>query len=567
MGGTLLLADDSITIQKVVELTFAETDHRVATVSSGRELFQRLPEVRPDVILCDVVMPDQNGYEVCQALKSDPATLHLPVILLTGTFEPFDRDRALAAGCDAIITKPFEARELIAVVEDMLARSRSLAPAPGDEFAAPGGFGDDEVPSIDYTTTGFEQMTPPVAVELALSEEGIELTASSFARPTPAVPPELAVPVPEPAAPHFDQDAAPAPAWEAAPADEAGVFEVPPPLAPAVEQDDTHPAGVRAAVEVSGEADEHVFAPEPLAAPAPEWDEAPTAFQVDDEAPAFVQSAVSRPDSAEVGEESSLMGPEVSPAEVMAAPPEFEEGAAAMAAAEATLEVAVAEPGADEFPAAPVMGASLAAAAFAASEAESDASMEPNEGPPVRAPWETGPVTSPVVGVIESVHTEVSNEIIERIVEQVLARIPESVPAMVEPVIGDGEIERVAARVAALLPPQPPAELAEGALASLAGRLVPHLPVPAMVEPVIGDGEIERVAARIAALRPEPVAAPAPVAPAELSDEEVDRIARRALEMVAPRLEQIAWEVIPDLAEMLVRRRIAELEKQAEDEN
>jgi CheY-like chemotaxis protein len=74
MAGTLLLADDSITIQKVVELTFAETNHKVIAVGSGRDLFRRLPEIKPDVVLCDVVMPDMNGYEVCQTLKSDPAT-------------------------------------------------------------------------------------------------------------------------------------------------------------------------------------------------------------------------------------------------------------------------------------------------------------------------------------------------------------------------------------------------------------------------------------------------------------------------------------------------------------
>jgi CheY-like chemotaxis protein len=104
MGGTLLLADDSITIQKVVELTFAETDHTVVAVGSGRELLTRVSEVRPDVVLCDVVMPDMSGYEVCQTLKSGSDTLRIPVILLTGTFEPFDRDRALASGCDAIVT-------------------------------------------------------------------------------------------------------------------------------------------------------------------------------------------------------------------------------------------------------------------------------------------------------------------------------------------------------------------------------------------------------------------------------------------------------------------------------
>jgi len=120
MSGTILLADDSLTIQKVVELTFADTGHTVVTVSSGDELLEKLPGVRPDLVICDVVMPGTDGYSVCQTLKSDPATLHIPVVLLTGTFEPFDRDRALAAGCDEIITKPFEARKLVAAVESLL---------------------------------------------------------------------------------------------------------------------------------------------------------------------------------------------------------------------------------------------------------------------------------------------------------------------------------------------------------------------------------------------------------------------------------------------------------------
>ncbi|MFZ5787767.1 MAG: response regulator, partial [Acidobacteriota bacterium] len=197
MGGTLLLADDSITIQKVVELTFAETDHAVVAVGNGRDLLQRLAQVNPDVVLCDVVMPDMNGYDVCQTLKSDPATLHIPVILLTGTFEPFDRDRALAAGCDAIVTKPFEARELIATVEDLLQRSMSAKGAAEDEGQPMAELGVPEgVPSLDFTTTGFEKMVPPPPKPQLPPEEGIELTSSalgrSFSAPPPPAPPELA---------------------------------------------------------------------------------------------------------------------------------------------------------------------------------------------------------------------------------------------------------------------------------------------------------------------------------------------------------------------------------------
>jgi len=119
MSRTILLADDSLTIQKVVELTFADTEYSVLAVSSGDELLLQLPECKPDIVICDVIMPGRDGYDVCQEIKSNPGSLHLPVILLTGTFEPFDRDRALAAGCSEIITKPFEAKKLVEAVEKL----------------------------------------------------------------------------------------------------------------------------------------------------------------------------------------------------------------------------------------------------------------------------------------------------------------------------------------------------------------------------------------------------------------------------------------------------------------
>lgn len=128
MTRRILLADDSLTIQKVVELTFADTDYEVVAVSSGDELLRRLPDSSADVIICDVIMPGRDGYDVCQEIKSNPDFLHLPVILLTGTFEPFDRDRALAAGCSEIVTKPFEAKKLVDAVERLATAAR---PGPG----------------------------------------------------------------------------------------------------------------------------------------------------------------------------------------------------------------------------------------------------------------------------------------------------------------------------------------------------------------------------------------------------------------------------------------------------
>ena len=122
MPKKILLADDSLTIQKVVELTFSDSGYELVCVSNGQKALERIQQDRPDLVLADVVMPEKNGYEVCEAIKSSPATARIPVILLSGTFEPFDRERAERIGADAIVSKPFDSQQLIAQVELLLDR-------------------------------------------------------------------------------------------------------------------------------------------------------------------------------------------------------------------------------------------------------------------------------------------------------------------------------------------------------------------------------------------------------------------------------------------------------------
>jgi CheY-like chemotaxis protein len=139
MGKKILLADDSITIQKVIELTFSDEDFEVVTVGNGRLAVEKVQDVRPDLVLCDIIMPEKDGYEVCDFIKKTPSLAHIPVLLLTGAFEPFDQDRATRVGCDGFLAKPFEPQTLIAKVKDLLnqASTRTMSPPRAVPAAPP----------------------------------------------------------------------------------------------------------------------------------------------------------------------------------------------------------------------------------------------------------------------------------------------------------------------------------------------------------------------------------------------------------------------------------------------
>ena len=87
---TILLADDSITIQKIVNLTFSGEGIEVVTVGNGEAAVKKIHEIHPALVLADIFMPGKNGYEVCDYIKTDPSLSATPVILLVGAFEPFD---------------------------------------------------------------------------------------------------------------------------------------------------------------------------------------------------------------------------------------------------------------------------------------------------------------------------------------------------------------------------------------------------------------------------------------------------------------------------------------------
>lgn len=127
---TLLLADDSLTIQRLVELTFAKEDIAVVVTADGEQAISVLGHTTPDIVLADVGMPKRDGYELARFIKNTPALARVPVVLLTGAFEPVDPDRAREVGADSVMAKPFEPQALVAKVHELLKARRQDAPAP-----------------------------------------------------------------------------------------------------------------------------------------------------------------------------------------------------------------------------------------------------------------------------------------------------------------------------------------------------------------------------------------------------------------------------------------------------
>jgi two-component system cell cycle response regulator len=116
----VVLADDSQTTRKVVELSLAGEDIELRTFTDGVVAREYLRTHSVDAVLVDASLPSVDGYEICRELKQDPTRSHVPVVLLTRTFEPLDAERARLAGCDGCLTKPFETSSLADLVRSML---------------------------------------------------------------------------------------------------------------------------------------------------------------------------------------------------------------------------------------------------------------------------------------------------------------------------------------------------------------------------------------------------------------------------------------------------------------
>lgn len=187
----LLLADDSVTIQRVIELTFSGEDVQVVAVNDGEQAIARIPIERPDIVLADIAMPKRSGYDVAAFVKGRPDLAQTPVLLLAGAFEPVDQARAEQVQCDGVLIKPFEPRQVIARVRELIDAAKARASV------------------VDEPVRPVERLTPREPSRSAGAELHAPIDISPVVAPAPAqreapadtVAPAVSETSPEPAPP------------------------------------------------------------------------------------------------------------------------------------------------------------------------------------------------------------------------------------------------------------------------------------------------------------------------------------------------------------------------------
>ena len=118
---TILVVDDDDRIRRVLRALLGSSQRRIVEACDGLDALVAVRRELPDLVLLDVHMPGLDGIEVCRRIKSDLATQRLPVLMVTAAAGDEDRERGVAAGADAYLTKPFRPLELLDLLDEHLA--------------------------------------------------------------------------------------------------------------------------------------------------------------------------------------------------------------------------------------------------------------------------------------------------------------------------------------------------------------------------------------------------------------------------------------------------------------
>ncbi|HWW61407.1 MAG TPA: response regulator, partial [Thermoanaerobaculia bacterium] len=495
---------------------------------------------RPDIILSDIIMPEKNGYEVCEFVKSHPEYKSIPVVLLTGTFEPFDPDRADKAGCDAVVTKPFESQSLIHKVEELIAQSRSAASAPAPAAPPPEPA---DSPWIDDPVSPSADNSPFSSASPEPFTHGADIF-SAAQPPTPT----MDMPFDSPAEPAFggetrafprmtfDELQSMASTPSAAPEPEAA-----PESSPWDEQSDLSAGGeTRAFPRMTfDEMQQMANAATPAAQPEPDespFGAPPPPEEFSGETRAFPRMSFEElqqmaSSSAPAAPEPPSVEPEPAPIAEDSAPWDEQPvlgGGETQAFPRMTFDElqSLASTPAPELQ-------QMAPAPAAAPEPQHQPVEEEPWEEPVTASWSPMPEETPLVEEATPFEPE-----------------PDAFPSAVNNQLTGFEhitdLEQITGLEAKASPTEVNSQITDAA------EPEPHAFPTAVNSQITDSVDTADVNSQITDVNPQIT---------DLTDEQIDRIARRVVQLMSDQVvRNIAWEVIPDLAEIVVKERIRQLE-------
>ena len=180
MSLKVLLADDNITAQRMGSKILTDAGYEVIAVSNGAAAIKRIASEKPELLILDVYMPGYTGLEVCEKIKNDPVTAQMPVILTVTNMEPFNQADGSRVRADGVMIKPFEATDLIAVVQKFEVKSGKTAPGyPKTQKLTPV----EEFKDASYEEWKAEAPDEPEPAKMEMSAEVAAAPAMAFDEP------------------------------------------------------------------------------------------------------------------------------------------------------------------------------------------------------------------------------------------------------------------------------------------------------------------------------------------------------------------------------------------------
>ena len=158
----ILVADDSITIQKIVAMAFENEDAEVEGIGDGQKAFDRIPDFKPDIVLADVDMPGLNGFQLCKKIKGAPDLKNIKVMLLSSDFEGFDEGLFKKCRAENHISKPFKSVDIVEMVTRVMQEANTTEDEDEpvlQENVAEAGLSNDNEPSLEELLESVEKLS------------------------------------------------------------------------------------------------------------------------------------------------------------------------------------------------------------------------------------------------------------------------------------------------------------------------------------------------------------------------------------------------------------------------